>query len=132
SDKSEKRDLLADISAFANADGGDILFGVREKIEDGKNTGLPEAFLGLRGANIDQEILRLQNLIRDGLEPSLQVEMRAVPGFEQGPVLVVRVPQSWNSPHMIKSSPCFYVRSNNGNNPLGVQEIRQVFLLSQT
>lgn len=129
----DRRDFLVDVSSFANASGGDLVYGVREKRDDNsKNSGLPEAFLGLPRVNLDQEMLKLQSWIREGLEPALQVEMRAVPGFEQGSVLVVRVPQSWNSPHMIKASPSFYVRSNNGNNPLGTQEIRQAFLLSQT
>ncbi|HXU29663.1 MAG TPA: ATP-binding protein [Thermoanaerobaculia bacterium] len=131
SDKSEKRDFLADVSAFANADGGDILFGVHDKRANGQSTGQPD-FVGLSGLNVDQEILKLQNSIRDGLEPPLRVEIREVPGFDKGPILVVRVPQSWNSPHMIKSTPSFYVRNNNGNNPLGVQEIREVFLRSET
>jgi predicted HTH transcriptional regulator len=30
-DNSEKKEFLADVSSFANAGGGDIVFGVREK-----------------------------------------------------------------------------------------------------
>ena len=64
---SAKKEFLADVSSFANASGGDLIYGI---IED-RNTGLPETLDGLAIDNVDQEILRLDSMIRDGIEPRL-------------------------------------------------------------
>ena len=60
---SDKKEFLADVSSFANASGGDLIFGI---IAD-KKTGAPKSLEGLSIENIDQEILRLENMIRGGI-----------------------------------------------------------------
>ena len=43
----EKTEFLADVSSFANASGGYIIYGIREKRDgDGKPTGIPESAKG--------------------------------------------------------------------------------------
>ena len=64
---SEKKEFLADISSFANASGGDIIYGITSD----KNTGKPLELKGLSITNADNEILRLENIIRDGIEPRI-------------------------------------------------------------
>ncbi len=61
---SDKTEFLADVSSFANAAGGHILYGIREKRDNGKPTGIPESAEGLEGVNVDSEILRLESIIR--------------------------------------------------------------------
>ncbi|MHC5825146.1 MAG: AlbA family DNA-binding domain-containing protein, partial [Nostoc sp.] len=40
----DKKEFLADISSFANASGGDIIYGIQEqRSSDNKTTGIPEA-----------------------------------------------------------------------------------------
>src|SRR2546425_901377 len=52
----DKREFLADVSSFANAAGGDLIYGVREKRDaGGKPLGIPEAAEGLAGVNADAE-----------------------------------------------------------------------------
>ncbi|MCX6641298.1 MAG: ATP-binding protein [bacterium] len=130
----EKREFLADISSFANASGGDIIYGVVEKRDsEGKPTGIPEAVNGLAGINVDAEILRLTNIIRDSIEPRINgVEFRPIDGFSSGPIIVCRIPKSWASPHMVtyKGSSRFYARDNRGKYPLDVTQIRSAFTLS--
>lgn len=89
----DKKEFLADVSSFANAVGGDILYGVTEKRDaGGKTTGIPETASGLAGVNGDEAIRRLDNLIRDGIQPRIAgVHMRAVEGFASGPALLLRV-----------------------------------------
>ena len=133
-DDSAKREFLADVSAFANAGGGDIIFGVSEgKDDNGKNTGLPDKILGAETASgADGEILRLQSILRSGLDPripaSLQIERAG--DFEKGPVIVVRIPRSWAAPHMVVAGGVsrFYVRSGNMKHQMDVREIRAAFL----
>ena len=131
----DKSEFLEDVSSFANAAGGDILFGVREKRDNGKPTGIPEAALGLRGLNADAEVLRLENIIRDGIAPRIQVaKFKVIPGFPDGSALLLRIEKSWSPPHMItfkRRSP-FYSRNNAGKYPLDVGEIRSAFALSES
>lgn len=131
---SEKYEFLADVSSFANSSGGDILYGIREKRDAGKLTGIPEAADGVTVTSVDAEILRLDNIIRDGIAPRISnVRMIAIPGFARGPIILVRIPNSWLSPHMIsKRESRFYARNNAGKYPLDIAEIRSAFALSES
>src|SRR5689334_8563616 len=61
----DKKEFLADVTSFANAIGGDLVYGVREaRDESGKPTGTPEAVVGLDVPNFDQAIQRLENVLR--------------------------------------------------------------------
>jgi hypothetical protein len=130
----EKYEFLADVSSFANSSGGDILYGVREKREEGRQTGIPEAAVGLSGITADTAIQRLDAIMRDGIAPRIgNVRIVSVPGFENAPILLVRIPKSWLSPHMIvKRESRFYSRNNAGKYPLDLAEIRSAFALSES
>lgn len=124
----EKREFLADVSSFANAAGGDIVYGVDE------DKGVPTSASGLPGIDPDAEILRLESSIRTGIEPRLPaVQLKAVDGFSDGPVMVLRVPKSWTAPHMVtfKNLSRFFSRTSAGKCQLDVTEIRSAFLLSE-
>jgi hypothetical protein len=131
----DKKEFLADVSSFANASGGDLLFGVAEARDaNGKPTGIPESAPGLARINADQEIRRLESMIRDGIEPRIPgVQIRAIDGFNDGPVILLRIPKSWASPHMVvfKASPRFFSRTSAGKSPLDVAEIRAAFVQSE-
>ena len=62
---SSRKDFLGDVSSFANASGGHLVYGMREK------SGVPVALLGLPGINPDSEILRLESMTRDGIDPRI-------------------------------------------------------------
>ena len=131
----EKKEFLADVSSFANAGGGHIIYGISEKRDsNGKTTGVPENVVGLPGMSVDAEIRRLENILRDGLAPRLNgVQLKAIDGFPKGPVLTLRIPKSWSAPHMIaKSDSRFYSRNSAGKYPLDVSEIRAAFALSES
>lgn len=132
----EKKEFLSDVSAFANASGGDILYGISEqRNSDGKSTGLPGEAKGLSGINSDTEIRRLDNILRDGIEPRMPgVQIKAIDGFADGAAIVVRVPKSWNSPHMVtfKNLSRFFARNSAGKYQLDVAEIRSTFIASES
>src|SRR5438132_13352642 len=68
----DTREFLADVSSFANAGGGDLIYGIREQRDkDGKTTGIPGAAVGLAGINADVQARRFENVIRDGLDPRI-------------------------------------------------------------
>lgn len=129
----EKKEFVADVCAFANSAGGDILFGLEEQRDStGKQTGVPIRADGLPDLNIDQEVQRIENLLRDCIEPRMpSLGIRIVEGFSQGPVLLIRVPQSWNAPHRSTRDSKFYARNNAGKYQMDIGEIRSAFLLSE-
>jgi Putative DNA-binding domain len=92
----EKREFLADVCAFANAAGGDLILGVKE--EDGT----AKEVCGIDIANPDEEKQSLVNLIRDGLEPRYSgLDMKWLPMSETRGVMILRVPRSWSAPHRV-------------------------------
>jgi schlafen family protein len=133
---SDKTEFLADVSSFANAAGGYLLYGVRERRDaDGKPTGMPESVDGLQGINPDSEILRLESSIRTAIDPRVPgVRTKPIDGFSQGPVLAMWIPKSWSAPHMVtfKNHSRFYSRSSNGKYALDVSEIRLAFAVSES
>jgi hypothetical protein len=132
----EVREFLSDVSSFANASGGDLIYGVSEKQDGtGKATGLPDAPKGLAGVNADQQINRMENWLRDGIDPRIPgIKLKAIEGFSEGPVIVLRVPKSWSSPHMVKfrNLSRFYSRNSAGKYQLDVREIRALMLSSES
>jgi hypothetical protein len=124
----DKREFLADVSSFANAGGGDLVLGVIA--EDG----IPKEATGCE-CTLDAEKLRLENIIRDGLEPRvLGIQIQNVDGFAKGPVLIIRIPKSWTSPHMVKYKNLsrFYTRNSAGKYQMDVSEIRAAITLSES
>jgi len=126
---SEKKEFLADVSSFANAAGGHLIFGIKQ------TSGVPSEVCGLQITNVDAEILRLENIIRDGIEPRIPgVAVRAVPLQSSRVAIIIRIPRSWALPHMVtfRGHSKFYSRNSAGKYPLDVSEIRALFALSET
>jgi len=128
----EKKDFVEEVCSFANARGGHIIYGLRDKRDSkGKKTGTPE-YLGLGEINVDEQKLRLEHMVLNGVEPRIPgIQIKGVEGFDNGPVMVMRIAQSWSSPHMVKHNNRFYSRTSSGKYPLDVQEIRAEFALSE-
>ena len=61
----DKREFLSDLSSFANVSGGLMIFGVEE------NEGRATAVVDLSGEDLDAQILRLEALARDSLDPRI-------------------------------------------------------------
>jgi hypothetical protein len=126
-DKS-KKDFLADVSSFANAAGGHLFFGIAEE------KGVPVNVCGLPEIDPDAQILRLEDLIRNSVQPRIHgVSMRAVRLASSQVVIVIQMPRSWAQPHVVKYGRHwrFYSRNSAGKYPLDVSEVRAAFALSQ-
>lgn len=123
-----KRELLADVSSFANTAGGDLIIGVTESA--GAATGIP----GVQIGDPDQEVLRIDNVIRTGLAPRIRHTTRAVPLANGNYVLIVRSEKSWYGPHRVvfKGDSRFYGRTSNGKYELDVTDLRNAFLFANT
>ena len=132
----EAREFLADASSLANASGGDLIYGVRDKRDgNGQPTGIPEAADGLGAVNSDAEERRLLNMLRDGIDPRIPgTRIKHLDGFPSGPVVVLRIPKSRASPHMVKFKNLsrFFSRTSAGKYQLDVREIRAAFIASES
>src|ERR1700676_2355827 len=84
----DNNEFLYDASSFANTQGGHLIFGMAEA------KGEPSELVGLAGIDADKEILRLEQMLRDGIRPPLSVESRAVPLSGNRVAIVVRIPKS--------------------------------------
>jgi hypothetical protein len=127
----DKKEFLADVSSFANAGGGDLIIGI---VED-KTTGEPKEVRGIEIENPDKVIQKLDSIIRDGLSPRIPSAIIWPIKLTNGNhVLVLRISQSWISPHRVvfKGSDKFYSRNSSGKYPLNVEELRSAFTLSES
>ncbi len=125
SDK-DKKEFLADVSSFANASGGDLIFGIEAQ------NGIPSKLVGLPPLSLDGDILRLENILRDGLDPRIPNVKFWPIKLMSGMALVIRVPRSWMPPHRVKygGSSRFYARNSAGKYELEVSEMRPLFALT--
>ena len=125
----DRKEFLADVCSFANAGGGDILYGVDEK--GGVAVDVP----GVAVPDADAEILRLDSVIRSGLDPRIVgVGMRAIPIAGGRLVLVLRVPRSFARPHAVdyRGRFRFYSRGAAGKFEMDVAQVRASVLGSET
>lgn len=126
----DKIEFLADVSSFANASGGHMIYGLADKRDpQGRNTGTPH-YMGLGEVNFDQQRQRIENILLNGVAPKIAgIQFKEVGGFDNGPVMMLYVPRSWASPHMVKYKSChrFYSRNSSGKYLLDIDEIRGAF-----
>lgn len=123
SSDSNKKEFLKDISAFANSTGGHLVIGIRA------DEGITIDVSPLQDINVDAELQRLESMVHDGLEPRVQgIRMKRVE-THAGPVIVIRVPRSWNPPHRVRyaRSNRFWARNSAGKYEIGVEELRSLF-----
>lgn len=119
--------FLKAISAMANTDGGDLIYGIAA------DNGVPIDMRGIPSIDEDKIKLRLSQLCQSGLAPRVtKLEMKYVPITEENSVLIVRLGKSLNSPHRVIHSGHnnFYARNSAGSYPLDVNELRDAFNLS--
>ena len=128
SDK-EKVEFLRDISSFANASGGYLIFGIEEK------GGLPYEISGIQIENFDKTKQQFENSLRDNVKPRIPgIIIKSVPLQNSKIVIVIYIPQSWSRPHVVERDRHwrFYSRNSVGHYPLDVSELKAAFLMSET
>lgn len=121
-----RREALKDVSAFANAFGGSLLIGIEEQ------KGAPVALPGIANVNPDDVVLRLDQLVRSGIEPRIQgLRIRAVPLASGAHCFALRIPRSWQPPHRViaQNSNRFWIRNSGGAHEASVEELRTLFTL---
>lgn len=122
----EKKKFLIQVTSFANATGGDIIYGIREENH------IPTEVSGFEIDNVDIEKQRLANIIRDGVEPHIWgFNINILPLNSGKSIIIVRIPRSYYPPHMVLfGERRFYSRGPAGVYPLDVGELRTLFGLA--
>jgi hypothetical protein len=134
-DDKAKHDLCADVTSFANEDGGDILIGVSEVTEgENERTGRAECLVGIERSDIDALERRVIDVLSRGTDPRVTVRVHSVPLDDKLAILVIRVAKSPNSPHAVKNQDNlrFYGRHRKQKEILDVRQIRERFLRSDS
>ncbi|MBL4595294.1 MAG: ATP-binding protein, partial [Robiginitomaculum sp.] len=124
-----KGEFVKDVIAFANAEGGSIIIGIKEENR------IPVVFDGFECADIDDEINLLNAVIRDSIEHRLMGgEFHQHQISETKFILKLSIPKSRLGPHRgtTNASKGFYVRDGNGKHEANVSEIRAMFMQSGT
>lgn len=130
--ESAKFELRADATAFANANGGALLFGVAEDPE----TGCAKSIVGIDPRQVDRAISSITQILRSRIEPPL-------PPFDLVPVtldcgtcvLALQIRKSWLAPHLVEKNDESYVmqvRIGRSKVRLSETEIRQAYALQGT
>ncbi|MBN2130477.1 MAG: ATP-binding protein [Sedimentisphaerales bacterium] len=117
------KELVKDVTAFANADGGYIIIGIEE---DGENRAAAfrnvENTESVRRSIIDTCFARIEPRLRE-------LDIRAF-DTDDASILVVRVPESDQKPHCAKPDAehhYFWRRYEDGNKLMTTSEIRECF-----
>jgi hypothetical protein len=122
----DRREMLRDIIALANAEGGYLVLGIREDI-----SGRPAEWVPFDNPEGIAQAIRQTYLdgVRDRIEG---LEVRAYEtGFNQG-IIVIHVPPSDRCPHMmtLDHRTDFYRRYDTDKRPMTIGEIREMILAS--
>ena len=126
--KNPRNELAKDVSAFANADGGEILIGMAE----GKNNAAPK-IIGV-DCDADKEILRMGQIIRDNIAPPIPglPPIADIPLASGKRVLAIDIPSSIRKPHQVVKTGIFYARQATEVQRLNVDELRPMFIGAET
>lgn len=123
-DDKGSNEAIYDVIAFANSDGGDLIFGVAEVNEAATK------LLGIPQADIKNFRDTLFARLSSGVEPPLPApedKVIPVPGTSSC-VYVLRIPPSAIGPHRDRKTSLFYERNARGKNPMDMQAIRRAIL----
>lgn len=120
-------DMLADITAMANASGGYIIVGIEEDRDE--DDGTPKRLVGI--SNGDLEANRIQSICESSIDEKISgLRVQDISIGDEKSCVVIYVPNSLRKPHMINYRKHYSFRMRNGrsNRYLDMREIRTMIL----
>jgi hypothetical protein len=94
----DKHEICKDVVALANAEGGDLVYGIEEK------DGVAGSIVGIITESADVAIRRINQVLDAGIEPRIHgLRIQQIP-VSDGYVLILRVPSSYDGPHCIRTN----------------------------
>src|SRR5262245_33534096 len=118
-------EILAELVAFANADGGTLVLGLHETKDEPRRADRLEPL-----PNCDGLARRLLDASEDIIEPRLRsIECRALQGDDTGKgYVLMRVGKSASGPHRLRTTREFYIRRGERAAKMDVREIKDLTL----
>lgn len=119
----DKREMLRDISSFANAYGGYLIIGIEEK------NGIPIKIYNINNPDVERD--RIEKSCLSNIEPRIsRIKCKPIKMESGENILIVFIPRSLKKPHMInfKNLNQFWIRHNDKKLPMSVEEIRDACL----
>jgi Putative DNA-binding domain len=124
SDEVALREFRKDVCAMANADGGDLVFGISEA------RGYANAVLAISDTTTDATKRRLQQILESKVEPRIHgIQFHACPIAAGGFVLVLRIPSSYDGPHRFGpvTEHRFPIRNDSLTTDMTYEQLRNAF-----
>jgi hypothetical protein len=119
-----KQEFVKDVCAFANADGGYLVYGIAEV------AGSADELSPITGELHDSAKRRLSQVLNGGPEPRVQgIQFHHV-DVTGGYVLIVRIPSSFDGPHCFRvnnNSRRFVMRNGTSTSDLTYGQLRSAF-----
>ncbi len=121
----EKKKLCKTVSAFANAYGGAIIFGLKEKEQTNKGS-IPEIRTPISDSSL---IERLENILLDSVQPRMEFVVHPIPSEDHpgSSYYILDVPKSRRGLHMLQADGRYYIRRNYRVEPMDALEIEDAF-----
>lgn len=121
----DNREIAKDISAFANTEGGILIYGIESQDR------IPSGINWMVGSGVEE---RIQNVVMTTIQPRLdgiQVLRLHNPNNEQEAVFVVNVPKSPQAPHMVFNR--YYSRRGSVSSPMEDVDVKSaIFAAGRT
>ena len=118
-----KEELAKDVSAMVNANGGIIIYGIREK-EGSNGHSVPSEILPISYKDMSKD--KLSQLISSNIRPIIEdVEITVVPFDDNSGCFIVEIPQS-STAHQNKLTHLYYIRRNATIEVMEDYEIRDI------
>jgi hypothetical protein len=120
---SGKDELLKDVCAFANTEGGDLVYGVEEE------NGEAARIAPLPGDQREAEVRRVLQTIDSNVEPRITGLTHVTVAVLHGYVLIIRVPASFDGPHSyrVNAARSFVLRNGPTTSDMTVDQLRVAF-----
>lgn len=115
---SHQDDLAAEIVAFANTEGGNLIIGVANDSE----------ILGV--IDLDKEMQRIDNICANNCEPTIDSTVEKVI-IDDKKILVVRIPKGPQRPYRTNKG-VYYIRTSSGRRQPSREQLMRLFEASKT
>ncbi len=115
-------ELMKDVCAMANANGGDLVYGIDEK------DGCAGTLTPLKGDVSDNAILRIRQSL-DGIEPRIHGIRDFIVDLDEGYAIILRIPRSFDGPHCYRQNSArrFVLRNGPGTSDMTFEQLRNAF-----
>lgn len=121
---SEKKEFLADVSAFANTFWWDLIYWIKEE------EWIAKEIIWFEIENIDEWKLKLESIIRDGIDPRINYEIREIKLEDKKYIIILRIKESFIKPHWIsfQKNHKVFLRGSTWKYESELSELRDLFL----